>query len=95
MPRKPIPIDLEELEKLAAMHCTQQEVAAWFGITQQAVSKKFKQRVFVEVWEHGWARGNIGLRRTQKQRADGQGEPRAHRFTALRRPSAMAIDAPA
>ena len=70
MPRKPVPIDLDELEKLAAMHCTQEEVGAWFGVTHKTISLKLRQRPFKAVWETGWAKGNISLRRQQKQRAD-------------------------
>ena len=75
MARKAVPVDLEELEKLAAMHCTEAEVAAWFSkpgatLTQQAVSKKLKREPFKTVWATGWAKGNISLRRIQKQRAD-------------------------
>lgn len=75
MSRKPVPIDLDELEKLAAMHCTEAEVAAWFSkpgatINQQAISKKLQQEPFKTTWANGWAKGNISLRRQQKQRAD-------------------------
>ena len=62
MPHRPVPIDLDELEKLAAMHCTESEVAAWFStnersITQQAISKKLQRQPFKGVWERGWAKG--------------------------------------
>ena len=70
MPRKPIPIDLEELEKLAAMHCTQEECAAWFDTTQKTMSLKLAREPYKSVWTKGWAKGNISLRRQQKQRAD-------------------------
>ena len=70
MPRKPVPIDLAELEKLASMHCTQDEVAAWFGVSQKTISLKLRQKIFKAVWDTGWAKGNISLRRQQKQRAD-------------------------
>jgi hypothetical protein len=75
LPRRPVPIDLEELEKLAAMHCTEAEVAAWFSspgatLTQQAISRKLKREPFKTVWATGRAKGSISLRRKQKQRAD-------------------------
>ena len=70
MPRKPIPIDLDELEKLAAMHCTQEECAAWFDTTQKTMSLKLAHEPYKSVWTKGWAKGNISLRRQQKQRAD-------------------------
>jgi hypothetical protein len=52
------------------MHCTHAEVGAWFGISQQAVSKKLQSDPFKSTWETGWAKGSISLRRQQKQRAD-------------------------
>jgi IS30 family transposase len=67
---KLIILDLTELEKLAAMHCTQREVAAWFGVTHKTISYKLRQKVYAEVWERGWAKGNISLRRQQAQRAE-------------------------
>ncbi len=75
MSRKPVPIDLDELEKLAAMHCTEAEVAAWFStpgqsISQQAISKRLQKEPLKSTWAAGWAKGNISLRRTQKQQAD-------------------------
>ena len=75
MPRRPVPIDLEELEKLAAMHCTEAEVAAWFSTTEQsisqsAMSRRLSREPLKTVWAQGWAKGAISLRRQQKQRAD-------------------------
>lgn len=75
MGRRPVPIDLDELEKLAAMHCTETEVAAWFSrpgatLSHQAVSKKLQREPFKSTWATGWAKGSISLRRQQKQRAD-------------------------
>jgi len=70
VPVKRTPIDLEELEKLAAMHCTEAEVGAWFGVTQQAISKRLQREPAKTVWTTGWAKGNISLRRQQMQRAE-------------------------
>ena len=52
------------------MHCTQDEVAAWFGVTQKTISIKLGQARYKRVWETGWGKGKISLRRMQKQRAD-------------------------
>ena len=30
--RKPVHIDLVELEKLSLLHCTDEEIASWFGV---------------------------------------------------------------
>lgn len=61
---------LGELEKLAMMHCTYEEVAAWFGLDKSNVCRRLKQKAYAEVWERGWAKGNISLRRQQFQRAE-------------------------
>ncbi len=65
MGRRAVEIDLEQLEKLAAMQCTQEDVAAWFGVSQPTISKKLRQRKYREVWERGLGRGRISLRRRQ------------------------------
>jgi len=63
-------LDLEELEKLAAMHCTQEEAARWFGFTPATMSRKLQQKRYRDVWDAGQAKGNISLRRKQFQRAE-------------------------
>lgn len=65
MPRKPAPIDPGELEKLAAMQCTQAEAAAFFKVSQQTISRKLRQRKYREVWERGQGTGRASLRRRQ------------------------------
>ena len=70
MPRKPLILDLKELEKLAAMHCTQEEVAAFFDTTHKTISLKLRQEPYKGVWERGWGKGNISLRRKQFQAAE-------------------------
>ena len=70
MPRKPLDLDLTELEKLAAMHCTQQEVAAFFNTTRKTISLKLRQEPYKSAWERGWGKGNISLRRKQFQAAE-------------------------
>jgi len=70
--RRPVPIDLDELEKLAAMHCTHEEAAAFFSrpaegltLSRQAFEKKLSREPFKSVWERGWAAGSMSLRRWQ------------------------------
>src|SRR5664279_5139775 len=67
---KAAPIDLTELSKLAGLHCTMEEAAHWFGVTTKTISRKLKQKKYREAWEHGWAKGNISLRRMQFQKAE-------------------------
>ena len=58
-------IDLGELEKLCAMQCTDEEIAAWFGVTTRTIERRRKNRVFREVIERGKAKGRISVRRAQ------------------------------
>jgi hypothetical protein len=52
------------------MHATQEEAAAWFGVTPKTISLKLQQKQYRDVWDQGMAKGNISLRRKQFQRAD-------------------------
>jgi hypothetical protein len=58
-------IDLAELEKLAAMQCTDEEIAAWFGVTTRTIERRRKVRRFNEVMERGKAKGRVSVRRMQ------------------------------
>jgi hypothetical protein len=63
--RKLIHIDLGELEKLCSLHCTDQEIASWFGVSVRTIESRRKQRQFAEVMERGRAKGRISVRRAQ------------------------------
>jgi hypothetical protein len=68
--RKPIEIDLAELEKLGQLHATDEEIAAWFGTTTRTIERRRKEsRKFREALDKGKARGKISLRRLQVQSA--------------------------
>ena len=64
MPRPPARIDLDELEKLASIHCTDEEIAAFFGIRRETFSRRKKGAV-LETVERGRAKGRASLRRLQ------------------------------
>jgi hypothetical protein len=64
--RPKIEISLVELEKLAGLHCTYEEVAGWFGVTKQTIINRMEgDTEFRSAWERGQAKGKIGLRRIQ------------------------------
>jgi hypothetical protein len=50
-------IDLAELEKLAAMQATDEEVAAWFGVTTRTIERRRKDPAFAEVMDRGQGEG--------------------------------------
>jgi len=58
-------IDLTELERLSAMQCTDEEIAAWFGLTTRTIERRRKKKAFAEVMERGRAKGRISVRRMQ------------------------------
>jgi hypothetical protein len=58
-------IDMAELERLSAMQCTDEEIAAWFGVTTRTIERRRKVKRFVEVMSRGKAKGRISVRRQQ------------------------------
>jgi hypothetical protein len=58
-------IDLAELEKLAAMQATDEEIAAWFGVTTRTIERRRQEQAFAEVMERGKAKGRLSMRRAQ------------------------------
>jgi hypothetical protein len=58
-------IDLVELEKLCSLQCTDEEIAAWFGVSTRTIESRRKQPQFSEVMSRGKAKGRISVRRAQ------------------------------
>lgn len=69
-PRKEI--DWEDFDKLCGIQCTQEEIAAWFGVSvdtiERAVKRKFKKG-FAEFFKQKKQKGKISLRRVMYQKA--------------------------
>jgi hypothetical protein len=63
--RKPVKIDLVELEKLCSVNCTDEEISAWFGVSTRTIENRRKQPKFTEVMNRGRAKGRISIRRAQ------------------------------
>ena len=63
-------IDLAELERLSAMQCTDEEIAAWFKVTPRTIERRRKNRAFAEVMDRGRAKGRISVRRQQMKLLD-------------------------
>ena len=58
-------IDLGELEKLAGLQCTDEEVAAWFNVSTRTIERRRLEPEFAEVMTRGKAKGRISVRRMQ------------------------------
>jgi hypothetical protein len=68
--RKAVPIDLLDLEKLCSMECTDQEIAAWFGVSVRTIKNRRAQRKFGDVMRRGDAKGRISIRRAQVRQVE-------------------------
>lgn len=79
--RKPVNINLVEMEKLYALQCTDEEIAAWFGISSRTIERRRKQPQFREIIERGRAKGRVSLRRHLWGLAS-RGNPAANIFLA-------------
>jgi hypothetical protein len=66
-PRKTI--DLKELEKLCMMQCTDEEIAAWFGVSRDKIIRRKEINGFCGAYENGKHLGKVSLRRLQWQAA--------------------------
>lgn len=63
--RKAAAIDLGELEKLCSMQCSDEEIAAWFGVSVRTIQNRRQQPRFAKVMQRGRARACINVRRAQ------------------------------
>jgi hypothetical protein len=63
MARPEAKIDLAELEKLCAMQCTDEEIAAFFGVSTRTVERRRKIQRFSDVMEQARAKGRVSVRR--------------------------------
>ena len=63
MARPEAKIDLAELEKLCGMQCTDEEVAAFFGVSTRTIERRRKVPRFNEVILRGKAKGRMSVRR--------------------------------
>src|SRR5580698_6652777 len=64
MARPEAKIDLSELEKLCGMQCTDEEIAAFFGVSTRTVERRRKVQKFSEIMDNAKAKGRISVRRS-------------------------------
>ena len=63
-------IDVGELEKLALLHCTQAECAAFFGVTEETMCRVLKRTAaHRDAYQRGLQRGKLSIRRKQYELA--------------------------
>jgi hypothetical protein len=71
MARPKAKIDLVELEKLCGMQCTDEEVAAFFGVSTRTIERRRRVERFREVMERATAKGRVSVRRNLFRLASG------------------------
>lgn len=70
-------IDLVALEKLCMLHCTNQEIASYFGVTMERIEQERQSPAFAAVMERGQAKGKIAIRRGQMRLLEKGSNPMA------------------
>jgi hypothetical protein len=68
--RKCIKIDFELLERLSALQCTDEEIAATLGVSTRTIESRRKQPAFAQALERGKAKGRISVRRAQMRQLE-------------------------
>lgn len=63
--RKPVQIDLFQLERLCAIQCTDEELAGIFGVTTRTIENKRKKPEYAEAMRCGRAKGRLSVRRVK------------------------------
>jgi hypothetical protein len=63
MARPRVKIDVAELEKLYGMQCTDEEVAAFVGVSTRTLARRKDVKKFAEVIDRAKARGRVSVRR--------------------------------
>lgn len=60
-------VDLDELERLCVLQCSQPEIAAFFRVSLATIERRAQQQKFRDVMERGYLIGKISVRRKQMQ----------------------------
>jgi hypothetical protein len=68
--RKAVSIDLNELEKLCSLQCSEEEIASWFGVSVRTIRTRRKEPEFAHVMRRGKSRGRVNIRRAQMKLLD-------------------------
>jgi hypothetical protein len=59
MARPKTRLDLDEVEKLGALHCTDEELASFFGVSARTIARRRQSSKFREALERGKARWKL------------------------------------
>src|SRR5215472_72003 len=71
MGRPRVKIDPVELEKLCLMQCTDEEIAAFFGVSTRTIERRKKVQRFADIIDQAKAKGRVSVRRNLFRLANG------------------------
>ena len=71
MGRPTVKIDPIELEKLCLMQCTDEEIAAFFGVSTRTIERRKKVQRFRDIMDQAKAKGRVSVRRNLFRLANG------------------------
>jgi hypothetical protein len=57
-------LTIRELEKLCGMQCTDEEIAAFFGVSTRTIVRRRRVQKFNEIMENARAKGRVSVRRS-------------------------------
>ena len=60
-----VDIDLNDLEKLCQLQCTDEEIGAFFNVSTRTIERRRLEPEFAEIMQRGKAKGRISIRRQQ------------------------------
>ena len=60
----------EAIEKLAMIHCTDEEISDFLGVSVDTLTNSNNKGTFTECKKRGMSKGNVSLRRTQFKLAE-------------------------
>jgi len=61
--RPKVKIDSDELEKFCSLQCTDEEIAAFLGVSTKTIARRRKTPRFAEIMDHAKAKGRVSVRR--------------------------------
>ena len=64
MARPEAKFDLAELEKLCGMQCTDEEIAAFFGVNKRTIVRRRNVQRFRDIMDNAKAKGRMSVRRS-------------------------------
>jgi hypothetical protein len=70
MGRPTVKIDLDELEKLCGMQCTDEEIAAFFSVSVKTIERRRELPKFREMMDQALAKGRVSVRRNLFKQAN-------------------------